>query len=83
MNRNISKYVPKGTIFCRTKFLVIRVYIVASIQLVGNSFFWEQVMTLLDLPVPVQTNLYLLDLDKRKLRNFCREHDFANMAKRK
>ena len=40
-------------------------------------------MRLLTLSVPVQTELYLLDLDKRKLRNYCREHDFANMAKRK
>ena len=40
-------------------------------------------MTLLSLPVPVQTELYLLDLDKQKLRNFCHEHDFSNMLKRK
>ena len=40
-------------------------------------------MTALNLDIPVQTELYLLDLDKRKLRNFCRERDFANMAKRK
>ena len=40
-------------------------------------------MKALGLSIPVQTELYLLDLDKRKLRNFCREHDFANMAKRK
>ena len=33
--------------------------------------------------IPLQTELYLLDLDKRKLRNFCCKHDFANMAKRK
>ena len=37
----------------------------------------------LGLTVTPQTELYLLDLDRRKLRNFCREHDFANMAKRK
>ena len=40
-------------------------------------------MKSLGLSIPVQTELYLLDLDKRKLRNFCREHDFANMAKHK
>ena len=39
-------------------------------------------MKSLGLSIPVQTELYLLDLDKRKLRNFCREHNFANMAKR-
>ena len=39
-------------------------------------------MHLLTLYVPVQMDLYLLDLDKHKLRNFCRENDFANMAKR-
>ena len=40
-------------------------------------------MTPLNLSVPVQTELYFLDLDKQKLRNFYREHDFSNMAKQK
>ena len=40
-------------------------------------------MKALNLSIPVQTELYLLDLDQRKLRNFCREHDYSNMAKRK
>ena len=83
MNRSVCKYVPKGTNFCRTNSLVTRVYIAAGIQLVGNHFLWVQVMSSLGLCVPVQTELYLLDLDKRKMKNYCRVHDFANMAKRK
>ena len=83
LNRSVSKYVPKGTNFCTTTSLITRVYIAAGIQLVGNHFLWTNVMKALNLDIPIQTELYLLDLDKRKLRNFCREHDFANMAKRK
>ena len=83
MNRSVCKYVPKGTNYCTTTSLITRVYLAAGIQLVGNHFFWVSVMRALNLSVPIQTELYLLDLDKRKLRNFCREHDFANMAKRK
>ena len=83
MNRSVAKYVPKGTNYCSTTSLITRVYIAAGIQLVGYHYLWEQIMEALGLSIPVQTELYLLDLDKQKLRNFCREHDFANMAKRK
>ena len=83
LNRSVAKYVPKGTNFCTTISLITRVYIAAGIQLVDNHFLWTNVMKALNLDIPVQTELYLLDLDKRKLRNFCREHNFANMAKRK
>ena len=83
MNRSVCKYVQKGTNFCRTTSLITRVHVAAGIHLVGNHFFWVTIMRLLNLSIPIQTELYLLDLDKRKLRNFCREHDFANMAKRK
>ena len=54
-----------------------------GIQFVGNHYLWTERMKLLGLSIPVQTKLYLLDLDKQKLRNFCQEHYFANMAKRK
>ena len=83
LNRSVAKYVPKGTNFCTTSSLITRVYIAAGIQLVGNHFLWVETMRALNLSVPIQTELYFLDLDKRKLRNFCREHDFANMARRK
>ena len=78
LNRSVAKYVPKGTNFCTTTSLVTRVFTAAGIQLVGNHFFWVQVMKLLGLLIPVQMELYLFDLDKRKLRYFCSEHDFAN-----
>lgn len=78
-----SKYVPKRANFCTTNSLVTRVFIAARIQLVRNHFLWVQVMESLGLSVPIQTELYLLDLDKRKLRNFCREHNFSNIAKQK
>ena len=83
MNRSVAKYVPKGTNFCTTTSLITRVHIAAGIQLVGNHFLWVECMRALNLSIPVQTELYLLDLDQRKLRNFCREHDFSNMAKQK
>ena len=83
LNRSVAKYVPKGTNYCTTTSLITRVYLAAGIQLVGNHFLWTEIFRTLSLSIPVQTELYLLDLDKRKLRNFCREHDFANMAKRK
>ena len=83
MNRSVAKYVPKGTNFCGTTSLISRVYIAAGVQLVGNHFYWTEVMRSLDIVVPLQTELYLLDVDKRKLRLFVRSHDFANMAKRK
>ena len=83
MNRSVSKYVHKGTNFCGTNSLRNRVYIAAGVQLVGNHFYWTEVMRSLELTILLQTELYLLDLDKRKLRQFVRGHDFANMAKRK
>ena len=83
MNRSVAKYVPKGTNYCSTTSLITHVYIAAGIQLVGNHYLWVQIMEALGLSIPVQTELYLLDLDKQKLRNFCREHDFTNMAKQK
>lgn len=38
---------------------------------------------MLDITFLLQTELYLLDLDKSKLRQFIRLYDFANIAKRK
>ena len=67
MNRSVSKYVHKGTNFCGTNSLRNRVYIAAGVQLVGNHFYWTEVMRSLELTIPLQTELYLLDLDKRKL----------------
>jgi len=68
MNRSVAKYVPKGTNYCRTTSLITRVYLAAVIQLVGNHYLWMSVIRAMNLSVPVQTELYLLDLDKRKLR---------------
>ena len=82
-NRSVSKYVPKGTNFCTTTSLITCVYIAAGIQLVGNHIIWVECMRVLDLLVPVQTELYLLDLDQHELRNFCREHNFANIASKR
>ena len=53
MNRSVMKYIPTGTIVCWTSSLVTRVNITNGIQLLGNHFFWEQVMILLNLSVPV------------------------------
>lgn len=75
MNRLVSKCVPKGTNNCYTISLIGRVYLAAGIQLVGNHFFGLSVIRGL--------NVYLLNLDKRKLCNFCWEHNFANMAKKR
>ena len=55
MNRSIAKYVPKGTNFCTTTSLITRVYIAASIQLVGHHFFWEEIMKSLGLTITPQT----------------------------
>ena len=60
-----------------------RVYIADGVQLVGNHFYWTEVMRSLAITTPLQTELYLLDIDKRKLRLFVCAHDFANMGKRK
>ena len=49
----------------------------------GHHFLWSEIMKAIKLTINPQTELYLLDLDRRKLRNFCREHDFSNMAKLK
>lgn len=83
MNKSVAKYVPKGTNFCTTASLITRVYIAAGIQLTGHHFFWAEIMKSLELTINPQTELYLLDLDRRKLGNFCRAHDFSYMAKRK
>lgn len=40
-------------------------------------------MTLFALSIPMQIGLYLIDVNKHKLPIICREHDFANMTKRK
>ena len=57
--------------------------VAAGIYNCGYHFFWTEVMKELEMESDVSFQVYLLRKDKVKLKKYAREHDHANMAKRK
>jgi len=83
MNTCVAKYAPKSRHYSKSISLEARVRVAAGIYNVGYHFFWTEVMKELDVSVEASVQEYLLTKDQNKLRKFEREHDHANMAKRK
>ena len=83
MNNSIAAYAPKGKHYCTTISLLTRVHAAAGVHLVGYHRFWTLVLTQLEVYIPVQLNLHLLDMDKEKVVRFHRDHDFQTKKKRK
>ena len=83
MNNSVASYANKGKHYGGTSSLLTRVYISAGIQLVGYHHFWTACLTALEVEIPRQLQVHLLQLDKVKVARYHRDHDFKNKAKRK
>ena len=83
MNNSVAKYAPKGKHYGATKSLLTRVFIAAGVQLVGHHFFWEACYALLEVKPSIQLECHLLKIDRHRVIQFHRDHNYENMAKRK
>ena len=83
MNTCVAKYAPKNRHYSKSISLEARMKITAGIYNCGYHFFWTEVMKELEIESDVSLQVYLLRKDKDKLKKYTREHDHANMAKRK
>ena len=83
MNNSIAAYAAKGKNYSTTISLLTRVHAAAGVHLVGYHRFWTLVLNQLEVNIPVQLNLHLLDMDGEKVKRFHRDHDFQTKKKRK
>ena len=83
MNTCVAKYAPKNRHYSKSISLEARVKVAAGIYNCGYHFFWTEVMKELEMESDVSLQVYLLRKDKDKLKKYERDHDHANMAKRK
>ena len=83
MNTCVAKYAPKNRHYSKSISLEARVKVAAGIYNCGYHFFWTEVMKELEVESDISLQIYLLRKDKDKLKKYAREHDHANMAKRK
>ena len=83
MNAYVARYTPKIKHYSKPISLEARVKILIGIYNCGYHFFWTEVMNTLHVDVSISLKLQQLQCDKIILRNILREHDHANIAKRK
>ena len=83
MNTSVAKYAPKNRHYSKSISLEARVKVAAGIYNCGYHFFWTEVMKGLEIESDVSLQVYLLRKDEDKLKKHAREHDHANMARRK
>ena len=81
MNTCVAKYTPKNKTYCKSILLEARVKVAAGIYMVGYHFFRTQVMTLLEIEISTNFEVYLLQRDKNKIKKWVREHLYSQKAK--